>query len=235
MSHTNSTPNYNLPQFITTDKPFWLTDINGAFSDIDTAINTAKTTADTASGNAIQALSDASDANTAAAAADAKAVGSLASTADTFDATATYAVGDVVIYNSLLYRCTNAVTTPGPWTGVTNWTRTTTEQLISEKADGTTVSGISTLVNGLNTDIDGYKFLTYTLNGDDTLLTLPSYNDACIILIGRAGAGLYYGHWTGVTPLIDDTNFEVRYYANPSRINITNHTPTTARITVIMK
>lgn len=48
MAHTNSTPNYNLPQFLGTDKPAWLTDINNAMSDIDAAIAAAKTTADTA-------------------------------------------------------------------------------------------------------------------------------------------------------------------------------------------
>ena len=36
MSHTNTTANYNLPQFIGTDKPSWLTDVNGAMTSIDT-------------------------------------------------------------------------------------------------------------------------------------------------------------------------------------------------------
>lgn len=36
MSHTNTTANYNLPQFVGTDKPSWLTDVNGAMSSIDT-------------------------------------------------------------------------------------------------------------------------------------------------------------------------------------------------------
>lgn len=45
MSHTNSTTNYSLPQFIGTDKPTWLNDINGAFSAIDTQM---KTNADSA-------------------------------------------------------------------------------------------------------------------------------------------------------------------------------------------
>lgn len=40
MSHTNSTANYNLPQFIATDKPAWLTDVNGAMQTIDGALNT---------------------------------------------------------------------------------------------------------------------------------------------------------------------------------------------------
>lgn len=38
MSHTNSTTNYQLPQFVGTDTPGWLTDVNGAMSDIDAAI-----------------------------------------------------------------------------------------------------------------------------------------------------------------------------------------------------
>ncbi len=50
MGHTNSTVNYNLPQFVGTDKPSWLGDVNGAFLAIDTAIAAAKTTADSAAG-----------------------------------------------------------------------------------------------------------------------------------------------------------------------------------------
>ena len=48
MSHTNSTPNYQLPQFVGTDKPAYLTDFNQAFSAIDTAIAGAKSAGDTA-------------------------------------------------------------------------------------------------------------------------------------------------------------------------------------------
>lgn len=55
MSHTNSTTNYNLPQFVGTDQPAWLTDINGAFSAIDTAVKNASDTATTASGDATTA------------------------------------------------------------------------------------------------------------------------------------------------------------------------------------
>lgn len=49
MSHTNSTANYNLPQFVGTDKPAWLGDINPAMSAIDTAIKTASDNASSAS------------------------------------------------------------------------------------------------------------------------------------------------------------------------------------------
>jgi prefoldin subunit 5 len=51
MSHTNSTTNYGLPLFIGTDKPAWLTDVNSAMTDIDTAIHEADAEANTATQN----------------------------------------------------------------------------------------------------------------------------------------------------------------------------------------
>lgn len=135
MSHTNSTPNYGLPQFITTDKPFWLTDINQAFSDIDGGMDAAKDAADAAQNDATQALTDAGAAYSAATAADGKGAGAVASIADAFDATALYDVESVVMYNNLLYKCIAAVTTPGPWTGATNWNRITVEDILDTKAN----------------------------------------------------------------------------------------------------
>lgn len=52
MGHTNTTPNYNLPQFLGSDKPAWLTDVNNAMSAIDSAIAAAKAAADNAGGAA---------------------------------------------------------------------------------------------------------------------------------------------------------------------------------------
>lgn len=51
MGATNHTTNYNLPQFIGTDVPSWLTDVNGAFLAIDTGIDAAKDAADAAAGD----------------------------------------------------------------------------------------------------------------------------------------------------------------------------------------
>ena len=131
MAHTNSTTNYNLPQFITTDKPAWLTDVNNAYSAIDTAIHSAQTKADSAYADAGAAQGDATSALTNAAAADAKATGALASIEDNFDPTTIYSVGARVIYNGLLYRCTVAVVTPGPWSGSANWERVNVDNIIS--------------------------------------------------------------------------------------------------------
>lgn len=145
MSHTNSTTNYGLPQFLTSDKPAWLTDINNAFSDIDNAVYTAQTKADTAFTDAGNAQTDATTAINNAAAADAKGSGAIASIETAFDPTTIYSVGAKVMYNSLLYRCIVAVTTPGPWTGSDNWERITVDSLIS-----TTDSKIGSL-SSLNT------------------------------------------------------------------------------------
>lgn len=45
MSSTNHTTNYNLPQFVGSDKPAWLGDVNPAMSAIDTAMHANATTA----------------------------------------------------------------------------------------------------------------------------------------------------------------------------------------------
>lgn len=58
MSFTNKTPNYDLPQYIATDKPTYLVDANGAYLAIDTAMKANETAAATAQSTA--------DTNTAA-------------------------------------------------------------------------------------------------------------------------------------------------------------------------
>lgn len=56
MSHTNSTTNYNLPQFVGTDKPTWLNDVNGAMSAIDTQMKANADSATQANTNATTAI-----------------------------------------------------------------------------------------------------------------------------------------------------------------------------------
>lgn len=52
MSSTNKTANYDLPQFISTDKPTWLGDFNGAMSAIDTQMKNNATAAASAGATA---------------------------------------------------------------------------------------------------------------------------------------------------------------------------------------
>ena len=73
MGHTNSTANIALPQFIGTDKPTWLGDVNGAFGAIDSKIGTidadiaaTDAKADNAVADAASAVTTATNANTTA-------------------------------------------------------------------------------------------------------------------------------------------------------------------------
>lgn len=73
MSHTNSTSNYGLPQWIGTDKPTFLGDFNSAFYEIDSQMKTnadaaaaATTTANTAASAASAASTNANTALNAA-------------------------------------------------------------------------------------------------------------------------------------------------------------------------
>lgn len=52
MAHTNHTTNYELSQFVSTDKPAWLGDYNQDMAKIDAGIHGAKSTADGADGKA---------------------------------------------------------------------------------------------------------------------------------------------------------------------------------------
>ena len=57
MSSTNKTTNYELSQFVETDKPAWLTDYNGDMRKLDTALKAVSDVADGASGS-ISSLTD---------------------------------------------------------------------------------------------------------------------------------------------------------------------------------
>ena len=117
MGHTNSTPNYNLPQFIGTDKPTFLGDINGAFLAIDSAIAGVAADADSAASVANTAASTASGAvetaNTAAstAASAASTATAAQSTANTAADTANNAQSTAVLAKSTADSATATATT----------------------------------------------------------------------------------------------------------------------------
>lgn len=127
--HTNSTTNYSLPQFLPNDKPAWLTDVNPAYLTIDNGMKANADAATAAQTDATQALADAAGANAIATQADAKASGAVASLSELFLDTNTYAVGEYVIFNNILYVCIEPVTTPGPWTGSVNWERASLDSI----------------------------------------------------------------------------------------------------------
>lgn len=165
MAHTNSTTNYALPQFLSTDKPAWLTDVNPAYSAIDTGIHNAQVAADNAQADATQALDDAAAAAGAATTADSKGSGAVASLSESFDPTATYSVGEYVMYNNLLYICSSDVTTPGPWTGASNWSRTTLDAIATSLSNTISNLDIEDLNNVTITPSDNNKFVAIDVAG----------------------------------------------------------------------
>lgn len=62
MSHTNHTTNYNLPQFIGSDKASWLGDLNPAFETIDAKMHAIDVVANDADSKAVAAQSSANNA-----------------------------------------------------------------------------------------------------------------------------------------------------------------------------
>lgn len=232
MSHTNSTTNYALPQFLTSDKPAWLTDVNNAFSDIDTAIYAAQSKADTAYTDAGNAQIDATTAINDAAAADAKGSGAIASIEANFDPTAIYSVGAKVMYNSLLYRCIVAVVTPGAWTGSDNWERVNVDTLIaSTESKIGSLSSLATtdkasVVNAIN-EVNGK--LIKVASGSGT--TSANAN----LTITRTAKFIIVGAWcnlstTSVLPWIDSNSASTEG-STTWNLHFTNATSTQAPVT----
>lgn len=81
-----------------------------------------------------QQANAASGSATAAATSAANAAASVASLAHPYDATATYNIGDYVIYEGALYRCTTAITTAEAWNAA-HWTQATLADDVEAKAN----------------------------------------------------------------------------------------------------
>lgn len=246
MSHTNSTTYYGLPQFVTTDKPAWLTDVNTAFAAVDTGIHNAKAAADAAQSDATQALSDASSAGTTATAADSKGSGAVASIAATFDPTETYAVGDLVMYNNLLYKCHIAVIVPGSWTGSINWSRTTMQEVTADipvnigDLDDVSTSEASTgdsLIYENGSWKNAALLKVISLGGNSTA-TIECQPGSIIILgresIDRKGIWIIDG-WGNVENIISDSNTatEINLSYSSGNLTLVNTAGTGRTISVI--
>lgn len=191
MAHTNSTPNYNLPQFLPTDKPAWLVDVNPAYASIDTAIKNASDAASDAQEDATQALSDAAGAQATASQANTKADGAIASLAESFLDTATYTVGEYVIFNNILYVCTDPVTTPGPWTGSVNWTRASVDSIATDMK-----ASIAAINNKTGSDIPSELGSSESIA--DVLATIPGFRTEShqVTTSTSPYGGYYYADFT---------------------------------------
>ena len=198
MSHTNTTTNYGLPQFLSSDKPAWMADINVAFADIDTQM---KLNADAAA----DAQSDVNDASLNFAAGYSNA--------------STYDVGDVVVYNNRMYICDVAVTVPesfdiAKWTyyrvsntadAVENLTsaENALESLvgstdISAIGDGTVTGAIDTINTNLS-DLSGVGATLATVTQSATVSNLSTLNNyRYLAILGTASDFIYV---SGIIPI----------------------------------
>lgn len=208
MSHTNTTTNYGLPQFLSSDKPAWMADINVAFADIDSQM---KTNADAASA----AQTTANDA--------------VLNGAPGYSNLSTYAVGDVVNYLGRVYKCDIAVTTPeafdnAKWSYYRLSDASAQLDVIDDEIGSTDISGIGDgtitgAINALNGSLPGKlsggalgsipASATKTINfapssggiviiggGTNNLQAIYQYNTTSTTLAGRTigaqGSELYY-------------------------------------------
>lgn len=115
MAHTNQTEHYELPQFIGSDIPSWLVDVNQAYTAIDSAIYAAKNTADVASNTAGSANTVAQDAKgvaevATATANSAKAIaeGNTEQIADVSKKAGNWILGQVIAIGTSTLTVTNA-------------------------------------------------------------------------------------------------------------------------------
>ena len=96
-----------------------------------------------------------------------------------FSESSTYAVDDIVLYGTGLYKCHTAVVTPGSWTGTTNWQT----YKLSEGGSGGGGGEVKNLDNGMLSHSTDSAYITVNLDvalsaGKEYRITLrdPAYN-----------------------------------------------------------
>ncbi len=94
MASTNKTPNYELSQFVETDRPAWLTDYNGDMRTLDTALKAVSDVASGASGS-ISSLADRMTAAEGGITTNANDIDTLEARADALEAQAQSSAGTI--------------------------------------------------------------------------------------------------------------------------------------------
>ena len=171
MSATNHTTNYNLPQFIGTDKPTWLTDVNGALSAIDTQMkanadsatsaDTKATTAQTAVGtlsnlsttDKTSAVGAINEVNTA--------VGTAQGTANSANTTATNAndKATLALANTAKMNLTSFVTTQASnFSNVVKFTNLGGSLTVATNSDGSVFKLYGTITFNKQFGDSSFKF-----------------------------------------------------------------------------
>lgn len=177
---TNKTANYELPQFVGTDKPTWLGDFNGAMASIDAgmhenavAIDDLSTDVDTATSTASQASQD---------------VSNLTSTVSTLSSSVTSATATA---NNAQSTATSALNTANT---------------ANSKADANTtaISGLDRRVDATESEISKFNFTNIkksTLTKSGGTFTVSSSNEITVATNSDGSIAKIYGqiHATNVT------------------------------------
>ena len=166
MGHTNETANYNLPQFIGTDKPTWLGDFNGAMSAIDAAI-----------ANAASAATDAASVATNAATVAAGAVTTANAASETATAASTAASGATTTANNAAETANNAQSTAVLAKGTADDAATAAAAATSAIGDLTNLdttdkSSVVAAINEIVAELPAGESVSVTADGVKTMASL---------------------------------------------------------------
>ena len=145
MASTNKTTNYELSQFIGTDKPAWLTDYNGDMGKIDTAIKNAADAATVADGKGDTAntnIGTLANLTTTAKTNLVAAINEVDSNADTAQNTATSAADTATQAGATALAAKNATDGLTTYLNLTNFTEITTTANWSKTLGGGTINSI---------------------------------------------------------------------------------------------
>lgn len=207
-AHTNATTNYELPQFIGTDKPTWLGDFNEAMADIDAGMHenasdiaTMQTAVSTATSTASQASQDVSTLTTTVNSLSGTVSG-VQTTANNASQTASSALNTANTANGKadtnatnITSLTSRVTTAEENIAKVNLTSFSTPTLSTSGASFTLASGSSVTVA---TNSDGslakiYGMVTATnVQGDGIVSLQSSLRPETDITINPHGPKIFY-------------------------------------------
>lgn len=94
-----------------------------------------------------------------------------------FSTSATYDLGDLVSYNNVIYKCISAITTAGSWTGSTNWSEKTLEQLLDSKQDALIFDSTPTSSSTNPVTSEGIKtYVDNKFDGASKAISYASYS-----------------------------------------------------------
>lgn len=227
MASTNHTTNYNLSQFLGTDKPAWLGDYNSDMSKIDAGINTAQTTATGADGKAdtnATSIGTLANLTTEAKTSLVAAINEVDSHADTAQNTATSAAESATAAGSTANTALQGITDLTAYLNLVNFTHYTTTTNFAKTSGGGTIAGINLYVasNAAGTVAKVYGSITcnsvtngqtgkISYSGDSGLR--PS-TDIDIFLAGIGFNDATGGTGNATLTIKTDGKFEIQGYQN---------------------